>query len=72
MAKYKTEKQVIELMKDGWRLEAKTNYKKWIMSYWLHKKGEIVELSVTKKTRDLLVEKGMLDENDELPRNTTL
>ncbi len=68
MAKYKNEKEVIELLKDGWRMDAKTNYRRQVMSYWLHKKGENVELSVMKKTREALLEKGLIDTNDMLVR----
>ncbi len=72
MATYKTEKEVIELMKNGFHLETKTNYNgSKIMSYWLGKRGEI-EHSVKIKTRESLLKKGLIDENNDLPRHKQL
>lgn len=69
MAKYKNGKEVIELMKDGWRLSEKTNYRKKVMSYWLSKKDDRTELYLTRKTRDELYKKGLIDSNDMLVKS---
>lgn len=69
MAKYINSKEVIELMKQGWKLERKTNYNDTkTLSYWLGKRGETTEHSLTKKTRELLFENGAIDGNNDLVR----
>ena len=66
MAKYLTEKQVVEKYKEGWRIEVKTNYKNKPMSYWMWKKEEPELLHFTVKTRESLRQKNIIDSNNDL------
>ncbi len=64
MAKYLSQKEVIEKMSNGYRLYDKRNYKNIIVSYWISHKDNRTELPITIKTRNLLFEKGLIDSND--------
>lgn len=66
MGKYKNKKKAIELLKKGWSLEEKTNYKNKVMSYWMGKRGELEEHFFSKKTISELKEKKLIDENNML------
>ena len=67
MKKYESEKNVILLLESGWQIFETTNYNnRKILSYWLGKRGESKEYNITKKTRESLLLKNIIDKNNDL------